>query len=222
MVLRKIVHHIAPAIYRARAFTEDESEGYQKSGIAFKTNKGTKYDIVEWQSTERSNRMQKCQDWEIVWDEDKSPAMFPPVIVVTAKRPDVAIYSTTEKKCVVIELTVPAEENFAQANSRKKCKYADLIHECQEAGWEVKYFPVEVGSRGFTNQTLRSCFKYLDLSNKETRKAIDDISKTALRATYTIWLARSNKMFGSWELVERPDVPTAMQPEREGPRGQSV
>ena len=97
MVLRKIVHHIAPAIYRARAFTEDESEGYQKSGIAFKTNKGTKYDIVEWQSTERSNRMQKCQDWEIVWDEDKSPAMFPPVIVVTAKRPDVAIYSTTEK-----------------------------------------------------------------------------------------------------------------------------
>ena len=63
--------------------------------------------------------MQNCHDWEMVWDEDKSPAMFPPVIVVTAKRPDVTIYSSTEKKCVVIELTVPAEKNFAQANSRK-------------------------------------------------------------------------------------------------------
>ena len=106
--------------------------------------------------------------------------LFPPIIVVTAKRPDVTIYSTSEKKCVVIELTVPAEENLAQANNRKKCKYADLIHECQEAGWDVRYFPVEVGSRGFTNQTLRACFKYLDLSNKEIRLAIDEISKTAL------------------------------------------
>ena len=66
MVLRKIIHHIVPTIQSARVFTEDEIEGYQKSGIAFKTNKGTKYNSVEWQSTERSERMQKCQDWEIV------------------------------------------------------------------------------------------------------------------------------------------------------------
>ena len=144
------------------------------------------------------------------------------MIVVTAKRPDVTIYSTTEKKCVVMELTVPAEENLAQANYRKKCKYTDLIQECHEAGWEVKYFPIEVGSRGFSIQTLRACFKYLDLSNREIRKATDEISKTALRATYTIWLSRYNKMFGRWELVDRPEVPTVMQLEREGPRGQSA
>ena len=62
-------------------------------------------------STERSDRIQKCQDWEMVWGEDKSPAMFPPVIVVTAKCPDVTISSTTEKMCVVLNRTVPAEEN---------------------------------------------------------------------------------------------------------------
>ncbi len=45
-------------------------------------------------------------------------------------------------------LRVPAEENLAQANYRKK--YTD-IQECHEAGWEVKYFPIEVGSIGFTN-----------------------------------------------------------------------
>ena len=47
MVLQKIIHHIVPAIHRTREFTEDESEGYQKSGIAFMTNEGTKYDNLE-------------------------------------------------------------------------------------------------------------------------------------------------------------------------------
>ena len=51
---------------------------------------------------------------------------------------------------MVIELTVLlAEENTAQANQRKKCKYEDLTSEVQEADWEMKYLPVEVGSRGF-------------------------------------------------------------------------
>lgn len=222
MVLRKIIHHITPAILRARAFTEERADRCQKEGIAFKSDKGIAYKNTKWTSDEKNDRIPKCQDWEVVWDEDKSPAMFPPVIVTTAKRPDITIYSTEEKRCLVIELTVPAEENLAQANSRKKCKYTDLIQECKDAGWETKYFPVEVGSRGFSNQTLRSCFKYLGLANKDIRIAIDDVSKTALRATYTLWLARYNKMFGSWELVQRPEVPTAMQLESEGPRGQSA
>ena len=46
----KMAHHIVLAIHRTRTFT-DESEGYQKSEIAVKTNKGTKYDNVERQST---------------------------------------------------------------------------------------------------------------------------------------------------------------------------
>ena len=43
-----------------------------------------------------------------------------------------------------------------------------------------------------------------------------------LPVTFSIWLARSNRMFDSWELVERPEVPTVMQLEREGPWGQST
>ena len=97
----------------------DESGGYQISGIAFKTNKGTEYDNVESQSTEKSDRLQKCQDWEMICDEDNSPVTFPTVIVVTEKHPDVTMYSIAENKCVVTELTVSAEENFAQGNSRK-------------------------------------------------------------------------------------------------------
>ena len=48
-----------------------------------------------------------------MWDEDKIPAIFPPEIVTTSRRPDITIYSPKEKLAVVIELTVPAEENMA-------------------------------------------------------------------------------------------------------------
>ena len=51
-------------------------------------------------------------------------------------------YLSSDKQGIIIELTVPAEENLAQANHRKKIKYEDLIQEGQAAGWELKYFPV--------------------------------------------------------------------------------
>ena len=53
-------------------------------------------------------------------DECKSSAMFPPVIVVAVDFSRVTIYSTTEKKCEVVELTGPAKENFVQVNCWKK------------------------------------------------------------------------------------------------------
>ncbi|XP_072051487.1 uncharacterized protein [Amphiura filiformis] len=132
--------------------------------------------------------------------------MFPPEKVTTSKRPDITVYSPSDKQGIIIELTVPAEENLAQANLRKKMNYEDLIQEGQEAGWELKYFPVEVGSRGFTNNTLRNCFsfKFFGLTNKETKKALDTVARTALRAIYTLWLARNNRHFVNWELVNRP------------------
>ena len=109
-----------------------------------------------------------------------------------------------------------------KVDSGKKCKYADFIHECQEAGWEAKYFRVEAGSRGFTNKTfsMQQVFEIPGhtVSNKEIGKAILYL-KNSLKSH---WLARSNTMFESLELVERPEAPSAMQLESEGPRGQSA
>ena len=208
MVLREIVHHIIPAILQVRNARTAE-DGETRTGIAFKTEEGKKYKNVAWLGDKTQNKIQNAEDWKVVWDEDKIPAIFPPEIVTTSRRPDITIYSPNEKIAVVIELTVPAEENMAQANHRKKCKYEDLISEGRDAGWDLRYFPVEVGSRGFTNATLRTCFKFLGLSNKEIRKALDSISRVALRATYTLWLSRCSKTFGSWELVARPYMPPA-------------
>ena len=202
-VLREILHQITPAILRARTSTMDDP----RRGIAFKSVDGTKYGNVTLMGTKDQESIQNSNDWKVVWDEDKLPMIFPPEIVSTSRRPDITIYSKALKTGVVIELTVPAEENMSQANLRKKCKYEDLIREGGEAGWELAYFPVEVGARGFTSQALRTCFKFIGLTNKEIRVALDSVSRVALRATYTLWLSRNNKNFGSWELISRPYIP---------------
>ncbi len=85
-------------------------------------------------------------------DEEHTHKVLPPGIVETAKRPDITIYSTVTKNIIIIALTVPLEENFA--NAKKKCKYEDLAAECENRGWTVYYFPTEVGSRGIYNTTL--------------------------------------------------------------------
>ncbi|XP_041471215.1 uncharacterized protein LOC121420618 [Lytechinus variegatus] len=116
--------------------------------------------------TKKQEHTKNCSDWKLVWDEDKIPMAFPPEIVTRSSRPDIIIHSTSMKVGIVVELTVPAEENMAQANLRKKCKYEDLIREGKEAGWALVYFPVEVGSRGFASQSLRTCLKFLGLTKK--------------------------------------------------------
>ena len=59
--------------------------------------------------------------------------------------------------------------------------------------------------------------KFLSLTNKELKKALDNISRAALRFTYTLWLARNTKTFGSWELVARPYIPPVEEHHEEMP-----
>lgn len=46
-------------------------------------------------------------------------------------------------------LTVPWEDRLDKANETKLSKYAELVSDCQQAGWRARCFPVEVGCRGF-------------------------------------------------------------------------
>nr|XP_054769560.1 uncharacterized protein LOC129277399 [Lytechinus pictus] len=117
-VLREILHQVTPAILRARTPAKDVT----CRSIAFKSTKGTKYNNVTWMGSKKQEQIQNCSDWKVVWDEDKIPMAFPPEIVTTSSRPDIIIYSPSIKVGIVVELTVPAGENMAQANLRKKCK----------------------------------------------------------------------------------------------------
>ena len=141
------------------------------------------------------------------------PAMFPLAIVTTRHHYLLTIWEAKYHYWT----HGTAEENLSQANLMKKEKNKTNLsmkiwsRKDKVAGWKLKYFPVEVRSRGFTNNTLCTCFKFFGLTNTETRKTLDSVKGTALRATYTLWLARNTKQFGSWWTAHSPRSPTQLK-----------
>ena len=139
-------------------------------------------------------------------DEEHKQIVFPPESTETAKRPDIPIFSTKTKTVIIIELTVPMEENLSNAYARKKCKYQDLVADCENRGWSPYYFPIEVGSRGFCNTSVSKCLASLGIPKGKRKTITDTAAKIALRASYVIWLSRNSKAFRQMELQTTPAV----------------
>ncbi|XP_043247111.1 uncharacterized protein LOC122394344 [Amphibalanus amphitrite] len=146
MVLRRLIEIIRPVLEKTDA---------PKKGTHFKSSSGTEYYVPPLQrNTERGKPA--ADDWQLIWDEEHDTYVFPPQIASTNARPDIAIWSTATKTCIVAELTVCWEENFYQAHERKQGKkdYIDLINTGRKNGWHMHYFAVEVGARGVTSDSL--------------------------------------------------------------------
>ena len=60
-------------------------------------------------------------------------------------RPDGVVWSPSSKKMIILELTMPIEENIAAAEKRKVSKYTDLVDSCQTARWKTTLLILEVG-----------------------------------------------------------------------------
>ena len=73
------------------------------------------------------------------------------------------MYSERTKTVFIIEVIVPMKENLSNAYARKKCKYQDLVAECENRGWCTHYFPIVKGSRGFYNTSLSKCLAALGI-----------------------------------------------------------
>lgn len=69
------------------------------------------------------------------------------------------MWSSVDKRVIVIELTIPWEENITAALERKHLKYSKLAAECQDAGWNAEAYPVEVGCRGFVSRAVVQLFR---------------------------------------------------------------
>ena len=143
--LKTITSGLMPFIDQANEreyWTQDT--GYIPT-IAFRTADGTAYrnPAISLPKKECTNIQQIANDWEVLMDEEHKQIVFPPQIAETAKRSDITIYSER------IKLTVPMEEDLSNAYTSKKCKYQDLVAECENRGRCTHYFPIEIGSRGF-------------------------------------------------------------------------
>ena len=131
-------------------------------------------------------------DWRVESDI-QSKLVFPTDIALTAQRPDLIIWSVTQRKIYIIELTVPFEENFDWAHQRKLEKYEDLREICTRNGWTTTIFPVEVGCRGFIANSTSAFISNLGFSPSDRRKYIDQIQDKALSASAWIWQTRTAK-----------------------------
>uniref|UniRef100_UPI00358E9BCC inactive dipeptidyl peptidase 10-like n=1 Tax=Myxine glutinosa TaxID=7769 RepID=UPI00358E9BCC len=119
---------MAPSIEDGNKKTSIVSKPNTIPTIAFCTADGTSYrnPALPLPQVETQDIPQKANDWMFLMDEDHKPIVFPPQITETAQRPDITIYLAVTKNVIIIELTVPMEENLSNAYARKKGKYKDL------------------------------------------------------------------------------------------------
>ena len=74
MVLCEIVYQLVPAIIKARCPTVDDGDKQNVTGIAFRTDSGNKYNKIAWLGTGKQEIIRDCEDWLVIWYEDKCPA----------------------------------------------------------------------------------------------------------------------------------------------------
>ena len=106
------------------------------------------------------------------------------------------LFSRSSKTIVLLELTVPPEDNVHLAHDRKTSKYSALVTACEENGFKTHMFALEVGCLGYCPHSFLHCFEALGLPKSAARQIRSEASKTALRSSYVLFLRRG---MPTWE-----------------------
>ena len=124
----------------------------------------------------------------------KEALHFPHHILHTQERPDIVIWSDTVKRIIIVELTVPWEEN----NGRSLREKETPVWECEDKGWACQVMPIEVGCRGFIGRTTTSYLTRLGLTNRARWRATQQLQTAAERAFSWIW-SKVRKSTTAWQ-----------------------
>ncbi|XP_066285801.1 uncharacterized protein [Branchiostoma lanceolatum] len=117
---------------------------------------------------------------------------FPRHICETTLRPDLVLWSEEAKAVIIVELTVPWEENIQAAFERKKLKYLNLKEQCEMKGWRTLLYPVEVGCRGIAGTSLARLCRDLAVGKKVMKKMAEEVEKSS----FWLWTRRREKAWG--------------------------
>ena len=131
-----------------------------------------------------------ANDWILVYDTTYNPLMFPPHIMQTSLRPDLVIYSNNTKQVILLELTVPTEDNIVQWHVKKEDKYEKLIDDIRMNQWRGYVFGIEVGSRGYVAKSLGFALGKLGLGQSAIKSLRKNVSLICLRSSYLIYMSR--------------------------------
>ena len=119
--------------------------------------------------------------------------------VETPLRPDMLVINEQLSTLLLVELSVPAEDNIEERHLHKRNKYAPLVTELRERNpdWHIECLCFEVGARGIHETSFGRMLQRLaklrtidKFSRAESTELAIKISIIALRASRAIWLSR--------------------------------
>ena len=102
---------------------------------------------------------------------------------IEARRPDIVIVKKKEKKCVLIDISIPGDIRISEKEQEKINKYDELRVEVKKL-WEMKdvrVIPIVVGALGSISKNLQ---EYVNKLEVEISSAL--LQKTALLGTARI------------------------------------
>ena len=117
-------------------------------------------------------------DWKVSVDL-KTSLQFPVHIIQTEKWLDIVAWADSKKNVLLIELTVPWEENQEEAHEWKK--------NCMEKGWICHVIPIEVGCRGFLGHSVISFLSKIGITGRSLKVTSNRLQTAVQYASSWIW-----------------------------------
>ena len=142
--------------------------------------------------------LRSARDWKLQVDLGKR-VRIPDYIVLTRLKPDLILTSESTKQMILMELTVPFEDNMEIAAELKRTKYEQLVEETKKSHWNTMIWTVEVGCRGFSGSSLSRFIKELGYGGKEKAKIIKKVEAEAENASHMLWNWSHMKEWGNSE-----------------------
>ena len=123
---------------------------------------------------------EECEVW---WDEK---VLLP--AGVKHNKPDIIVWDKKEKRCFIVEISVPADININRKIKEKYDNYYPLVGELQRMYHEYQYkiIPIIVGALGLIPKELEKNINDIGFEDFETSKIIKEIQKRALLGSLKI------------------------------------
>ena len=111
-----------------------------------------------------------ASDWKVSADL-KTSLQFPVHIIQTERWPDIVPWSDSKKSVLLIELTVPWEENREEAHKRKIYWYEKLRADYAEKGWIYHVIPIKAGCHVFLGHSVISFLSEIGITGRCSKLA---------------------------------------------------
>ena len=152
-------------------------------------SQGTHHSVSQgrWMSCEEIKNpyiklMNGASDWKVSVDL-KTSLQFPVHIIQTEKRPDIVAWSDSKKTVLLIELTVPWEENREKAQERKKTRYETLHADSVDKAWICHVIPVEVGCHSSLGHSVILFLSKIGIPSRSLKVASNRLQTTVQHAS---------------------------------------